>query len=289
MSILLNLQNWLTLDETDRYIKLKTQDQSGRASLKDLIPIIEERTLSCYWCNQKPFFYSSNRWITIRKSNSIIFDKPENHLTQEQIDDDYLGERIEGHLSLDLDEMMLSAATIYHAWNQENHMLDSTTFPLVCHSKEDEKTLIAKIDIKYPPQSISQADWEAQLKSNTTPKQEDNEFIREFSQLDIVDLVEGIRFKKSDIDSIITEAKGEIKTTAEKQQDNPEQQLPTKTKNDYLRTIRALSSSLIGGLTERHYSDAQAIASILKENCPVSEKQLAKYLKEASETPPKGK
>lgn len=85
------------------------------------------------------------------------------------------------------------------------------------------------------------------------------------------------------------EQRARIASATDEPRSKQEHQLAPKTINDYLRTIRALSNSLIGGLTGKHYSDAQTIATALKGNCPVSEKKLADYLKEASETPPKGK
>lgn len=60
----------------------------------------------------------------------------------------------------------------------------------------------------------------------------------------------------------------------------------TKTKNSYLKTIAALSEALIGGLTGKPNTDADAVlAALAGKNieAPIKNKALANYLKEASE------
>lgn len=60
--------------------------------------------------------------------------------------------------------------------------------------------------------------------------------------------------------------------------------LSPKTKNAYLRTIRALAEAVIGGLTGKHSKDAQAILTKLELQgltTPIKEDALAKYLQEA--------
>ena len=60
----------------------------------------------------------------------------------------------------------------------------------------------------------------------------------------------------------------------------------TKSKNSYLKTIAALSSALIGGLTGKPTTDAEAVLAALagkNVEAPIKDKALANYLKEAGE------
>ena len=60
----------------------------------------------------------------------------------------------------------------------------------------------------------------------------------------------------------------------------------TKTKNAYLKTINALAMTLISGSSGKPHSDAEAVLSLLDQagiEHPVSKKKLADYLKEAGE------
>jgi hypothetical protein len=60
----------------------------------------------------------------------------------------------------------------------------------------------------------------------------------------------------------------------------------TKTKNAYLKTINALAMTLISGSSGKPHSDAEAVLSLLDQagiKHPVCKKKLADYLKEAGE------
>ena len=60
----------------------------------------------------------------------------------------------------------------------------------------------------------------------------------------------------------------------------------TKTKNAYLKTINALAMTLISGSSGKPHSDAEAVLSLLDQagiDHPVSKRKLAEYLKEAGE------
>ena len=59
-----------------------------------------------------------------------------------------------------------------------------------------------------------------------------------------------------------------------------------KTKNAYLKTISSLSAALIGGLTGKPNTDAEAVLAALAEKAveaPIGEKALANYLKDAGD------
>ncbi len=61
--------------------------------------------------------------------------------------------------------------------------------------------------------------------------------------------------------------------------------LASKSENAYNRTVKALAEALVGGLTGRHYADAEVIAAALASKGikpPVCNKVLAGYLKNAS-------
>lgn len=65
-----------------------------------------------------------------------------------------------------------------------------------------------------------------------------------------------------------------------------EKDLSTKRKNSYLKTIAALSEALIGGMTGKPNTDAEAVLAALASKsveAPIKNKALANYLKEAGE------
>tara|TARA_R110001592_G_scaffold11568_1_gene56909 strand:+ start:1457 stop:2113 length:657 start_codon:yes stop_codon:yes gene_type:complete len=74
--------------------------------------------------------------------------------------------------------------------------------------------------------------------------------------------------------------------TVQSLKNTPENDISTKSKNAYLRTISALSMALISGSSGKPHTDAEAALTAIdsaKIERPVSTRQLTKYLKEAGD------
>lgn len=262
MSILLNLCEWLSLHETESYLKLKLNGTPYKLTLDDLMPVIKEKKLPVYWDSKYP-----NNWISIKNGADIIFSQPKNFLTESQIQEEYMGERLKGCFLLELEDMGLDVVTIFNVWGGFHAAVFPVCYPVVARAIDDQDSKIAIVFDNAPYSAVDDSVMPLDLK---------------FKYFDIQELMNDFKFKRVDIDRIIATALG--KTDPDVPYETKERTLTPKTENSYLKLIQALAEYATDGLTGKHNTDANAIEAALREkkiSCPVGNKALAGYLEKA--------
>jgi len=266
MSILLNLCDWLSLQETANYLKLKLNGTPYKLTLNDLAPVIREKKLPIYWESKE-----LNFWINIGKTNDLFFTRPQQFLTESQIRDEYMGEPLKGYFLLDLERMQLDVMEIFEGWDGSFARVSSGFYRVIAKAIDDKDSNIAIVWDNAPLSLVDGAVMPLSLN---------------FKALSIEELISGSTFKRADIDRVIEIALGQI--NPDMSCENNARVLTPKTENSYLRLIKALAEYATDGLTGKPSTDANAIEAALKSksiHCPVGNKALAGYLEKAQQIP----
>lgn len=213
MSIFLNLHDWLTFEQTEIFLKQKLHNTPFTSTINDLVPLIDEKKISIYWNSANLNCYCSNYWIEVEGAFYLAFEKPQEFLTPQQIKDRHEGDYMSGFVELDLECMGLNACTILDTWCGNYDAILQRTYPIAGYVKDYHNSKIAMVRNNAPiyleVANDSESDY-AELVQNHVA----TDLI--FEQLDIKDLLQGMRFKKKDIDTIIAAALGKDVTLPNK-------------------------------------------------------------------------
>jgi hypothetical protein len=264
MSILLNLCEWLSLHETESYLKLKLNGTPYQLTLDDLMPVIKAKKLLIYWESKE-----LNFWISIGKNDVVLLNNPQQLLTESQIKDEYMGEPLKGYFLLDFENMGLNITEVFDAWGGNYELISDGFYRVVAKAIDDNDSNMAVVWDNAPLSLVDDSAMPLSLN---------------FKAFDIYELMKDFKFKREDIDRIIAIALG--KNEPEISGESKERLLTSKTENSYLRLIQALAEYATDGLTGKPSTDANAIEAALKSKdiqCPVGNKALAGYLEKAQQ------